>query len=63
MCVLIVILGISWFLYTVFKEEVFTKQIPKGTNFHQSFLDSNNISGKELDRRLRNGYYVDKDKK
>ena len=60
---LIVILGISWFLYTVFKEEVFTKQIPKGTNFHQSFLDSNNISGQELNKRLTSGYYVNKDNK
>ena len=58
----LLIVGAIWFIYSVLKEEVFTKQIPKGTDFHQSFLDSNHISGKELNRRLTNGYYVRKDK-
>lgn len=62
MGVLIVILGIGWLLYTILKEEVFTKQIPKGTDMRQALIDSNYIGEKEVERRINSGYYVRKDK-
>lgn len=59
---LVVILGIGWLVYTILKEEVFTHQVPKGTDYRQAYIDSSKVSGKELNRRLQNGYYVKKDK-
>lgn len=59
---LVVILGIGWLVYTILKEEVFTYQVPSGTDYRQAYIDSNKISGKELNRRLQSGYYVKKDK-
>lgn len=59
---LVVILGIGWLVYTILKEEVFTHQVPSGTDYRQAYIDSNKISGKELNKRLQSGYYVKKDK-
>ena len=40
------------------------QEIPPNTDYRQAVIDSYkyNLSGKELDRRLTNGYYVKKDK-
>ncbi len=64
MGVLVVIIGLAWLIGTILKEELFTKQVPPNTDYRQAFIDSYkyNLSGKELDRRLTNGYYVKKDK-
>lgn len=62
---LLVIIGLGWLAYTILKEEVFTKHVPPNTDYRQAFIDSykHNLSGKELDKRMTNGYYVKKDKK
>ena len=63
MGVLVAIIGICWLVGTILKEEVFTQQMPKGTDYHQSYLDmmSRGVSPKEVDKRMKNGYYVKKD--
>ena len=58
----LVIIGLVWLVGTILKEEVFTQQVPKGTDYRQAYIDSNKISGRELNRRLQSGYYVKKDK-
>lgn len=62
--VLLVIVGLGWLIKTILKEEIFTKQIPPNTDFRQANIDAYkyNLSGKELDKRLTNGYYAKKDK-
>lgn len=57
---LVIILGLGWLVYTILKEEVFTKPVPPGTDYRQAYIDSSKISGKELNKRLTNGYYVKK---
>jgi len=61
---LLVIIGLGWLIGTILKEEVFTRPVPSNTDYRQAVIDSYkyNLSGKELDRRLTNGYYVKKDK-
>lgn len=60
---LLIIVGLGWLGYTILKEEAFTKQAPKDTDFRQACIDScNGVKGKELDRRIQSGYYVKKDK-
>lgn len=61
---LLVIAGLSWLTYTILKEEIFTKHVPPNTDYRQATIDSYKygLSGKELDKRLTNGYYVRKDK-
>ena len=61
---LLVIIGLGWIIGTILKEEVFTRPVPPNTDYRQAVIDSYkyNLSGKELDRRLTNGYYVKKDK-
>ena len=62
MGVALVIIGVAWLIGTIVKEELFTKPVPPNTDFRQAYIDSYkyNLSGKELDRRLTNGYYVKK---
>ena len=62
MAVLLVIIGLGWLGYTILKEEVFTKPVPPNTDYRQAVIDrySNNLSGKESDRRMNNGYYSKK---
>jgi len=64
MGILLVIVGLGWLIGTILKEEVFTKPAAPNTDYRQAVIDSYkyNLSGKELDRRLTNGYYVKKDK-
>lgn len=61
---LLVIIGLGWLIGTILKEEVFTRPVSPNTDYRQAVIDSYkyNLSGKELDRRLTNGYYVKKDK-
>lgn len=61
---LVILLGLVWLVCTILSEEVFTKQVPKNTDYRQAFIDSNakGVSGKELNKRLSSGYYVKKDK-
>lgn len=61
----ILIIGICWLGYTILKEAVFTKRVPPNTDYRQAFIDSYkyNLSGKELDKRMTNEYYVKKDEK
>ncbi|MBQ8279114.1 MAG: hypothetical protein IJZ23_04675 [Roseburia sp.] len=61
---LVILLGLGWLGYTILKEEVFIKPVPKNTDYRQAFIDSYkyNLSGKELDKRMTNGDYVRKDK-
>ena len=61
---LLVIVGLGWLAYTILKEEVFTKPVPPNTDYRQATIDSYKygLSGKEMDKRLTNGYYVKKDK-
>lgn len=58
----LVIIGLVWLVGTILKEEVFTKQVPHGTDYRQAYIDSSKLSGRELNRRLQSGYYVKKDK-
>lgn len=59
---LVILIGLGWLAYTILKEEVFTKQVPHGTDYRQAYIDSSKLSGRELNRRLQSGYYVKKDK-
>lgn len=58
------VIGLIWLVATILKEEVFTKPVPPNTDYRQAFIDSYkyNLSGKELNRRLTNGYYVKKER-
>lgn len=61
---LIIVLGLGWLVSKILKEEVFTKPVPPGTDYTQAIIDSSKgVKGKELDRRMTNGYYVKKDDK
>lgn len=61
---LVVIVALGWLVYTILKEEVFTKPYPPNTDYRQILIDRNkyNLSNKEVDRRVYNGYYTKKDK-
>ena len=58
----LVIIGLVWLIGTILKEEVFTHQVPSGTDYRQAYIDSSKLSGRELNKRLQSGYYVKKDK-
>lgn len=57
---LLVIVGLGWLIGTILKEEFFTQQVLKGTDFHQAYIDTGKISKAEYKRRLNSGYYVKK---
>ena len=54
--------GIIWLVYNLVKDSN-TKQVPNGSDFVQANQDyySGKYSAKEVDKRLKNGYYVKKD--
>lgn len=58
-----ILAGIVWLIYQLAKESN-TKQVPKDSDFIQAQTDyySGKYSIKEVDKRLKNGYYVKKDK-
>lgn len=58
--ILLVIIGLCWFLWQLLKDVSIT-HVPKGTDYRQAYIDSyKGISGKQLDRRISNGYYKKK---
>lgn len=58
--ILLVIVGLGWFLFQVLKDVSIT-HVPKGTDYRQAYIDSHSgINGKQLDRRMSNGYYKKK---
>lgn len=58
-----IIAGIIWIAYMLCKESSI-KQVPKDSDFIKANQDyySGKYSAKEVDKRLKNGYYVKKDK-
>ena len=63
MTALIIIAGIVWVVYMLAKDASI-KQVPKDSDFIQANQDyySGKYSAKEVDKRLKNGCYVKKDK-
>ena len=59
---LLIVIGLGWLLYQIVKDET-TKPVPPNTDYRQAIIDryKYNLSGKEMDKRLTNGYYVKKD--
>lgn len=59
--ILVVIVGFGWLGKEIIKDSC-TKQVPKGTDIRQAFLDINSgkYSAKEVDRMMSRGYYVKK---
>lgn len=58
--VILVIIGLGWFCWQLIKDACI-KQVPPGTDYRQAYIDSHKgVSGKQLDRRMSNGYYVKK---
>ena len=57
-----IIAGIIWLICQLVKDSN-TKQVPKGSDFIQAQTDyySGKYSIKDVDKRLKNGYYVKKD--
>lgn len=57
-----IIIGIIWVVYQLVKDSN-TKQVPPNSDFTQANNDyySGKYSAKEIDKRLKNGYYVKKD--
>lgn len=59
----IIVLGLGWLIYQLIKDASI-KPVPPGTDYTQVIIDSaKGVKGKELDKRMTNGYYVKKDKK
>lgn len=58
-----IIAGIIWLIYQLAKDSN-TKQVPKDSDFIQAQTDyySGKYSIEEVDKRLKNGCYVKKDK-
>lgn len=58
---LLIVLGLGWLGYQLVKDGT-TKPAAPNTDYRQAFIDSytKGISGKELDRRITNGYYSKK---
>ena len=57
---LIIVLGLGWLFYQLIKDASI-KPVPPGTDYTQAIIDSSKgVSGKEIDRRMTNGYYVKK---
>lgn len=63
MTAMVIITGIVWVVYQLCKDASL-KQVPKDSDFMQANQDyySGKYSAKEVDKRLKNGYYVKKDK-
>lgn len=58
---LIIVVGLGWLVYHLLKDACI-KPVPPGTDYTQAIIDSSRgVSGKELDRRMTNGYYVKKE--
>ncbi len=58
--ILLIVIGLGWFLWQLLKDASIT-HVPKGTDYRQAYIDSHKgISGKQLDRRMSNGYYKKK---
>lgn len=58
---LLVLIGIIWLIIQLVKDASI-KPCPKGTDFKAAVSDryANNLSSKELTRRIDSGYYVKK---
>lgn len=58
-----ILVGVIWVAYQLVKESN-TKQVPKDSDFIQAQTDyySGKYSIKDVDKRLKSGYYVKKDK-
>lgn len=58
-----ILAGVIWVAYQLVKESN-TKQVPKDSDFIQAQTDyySGKYSIKDVDKRLKNGCYVKKDK-
>ncbi len=58
-----ILAGIVWLIYQLVKESN-TKQVPPDSDFIQANNDyySGKYSAKEVDKRLKDGHYVKKDK-
>ncbi len=63
MAALWILAGVIWLIYNLVKDST-TKQVPMGSDFQQANQDyySGKYSAKEVDKRLKNGYYVKKNK-
>lgn len=61
---LLCLIGFGWLVYQLIKDASI-KPCPKGTDFKAAISDryANNLSAKELTRRMDSGYYVKKDEK
>lgn len=59
--IFIIILGVIYLFVKAEKD----KPAPPGTDYRRASIDgfTGKCSGKELDKRISNGYYVKKDKK
>ena len=59
---LLTVIGLGWLLYQIIKDETI-KPVPPNTDYRQAIIDryKYNLSAKEMDKRLTNGYYVKKD--
>ena len=58
--ILLIVIGLGWFLWQLLKDASIT-HVPMGTDYRQAYIDSHKgISGKQLDRRMSNGYYKKK---
>lgn len=59
--IILILLGLGWLLLAIIKDAT-TRPIAPNQDIYQAFIDSHTkgISGKELDRRLTNGYYTKK---
>ena len=50
----------GWLVYQFIKDACI-KPVPPGTDYRQAIIDSSKgVSGKEINRRMTNGYYVKK---
>ena len=59
----LIIRYLGWLEYQLIKDASI-KPVPPGTDYTQAIIDSSRgVSGKEIDRRMTNGYYVKKDDK
>lgn len=58
--IILILLGLGWLLLASIKDTT-TREIPPNQDFRQAYIDSHSgVSGKEISRRLDNGYYTKK---
>ena len=59
MGILVVILGLGWLVYQLIKDASI-KPVPPNTDYRKAVSDmhSNNLSGKESDRRIKREIYI-----